>query len=66
MKMKKLFLKIEIFCAHKLLSTNLERFLRRIKSPLMCYKRELYRQLIVQNWSKWLSLNAHNFNKNKH
>ena len=35
---------------NKLRSTNLERFIRQIKSPLTRYKRELYRALIVPNW----------------
>ena len=55
--------------AIKLHSTNLERFIRRIKSPLTRYKRELYCALIVPNWSKWpkwKSLNPHNFTKNDH
>ena len=52
--------------AIKLRSTNLERFLRQIKSPLTRYKRELYRALIVPNWSKWQSLNPHNLTKNNH
>ena len=40
------------FMANKLPSTNLERFLRRIKSPLRKYYREIYRALIVPNWPK--------------
>ena len=44
--------------ANRLLLTNLERFLRRINSPLTRYKREIYRALIVPNWPKWQSLGA--------
>ena len=39
--------------ANTRLSTNLEQLLRRIKSPLTRQKREIYRALIVPNWSKW-------------
>ena len=50
--------------ANKLLSTNLERFLRRINFPLTRKLREKYRALIVPNWPKWQSLNLNNFAKN--
>ena len=44
--------------ANKLFSTNFERFLRRIKSPLTRLTLTLtYRALIVTNWPKWQSLN---------
>ena len=33
--------------------TNLERLLRRIKSPLTRLQREIYRVLIDPNWTKW-------------
>ena len=52
--------------ANKLLSTFLERFLRRIKSPLTRLEREIYRALIVSNWPKTPSLKPHNFLKNSH
>ena len=50
--------------ANKLLSTNLEQFLRVINSPLTRSKREIYRALIVPNWPKWQSLSPRNFMKN--
>ena len=43
--------------------TNLERLLRRIKSPLTCLQREIYRVLIVPNWPKWQFLQHKNFTK---
>ena len=49
--------------AKKLSSTKLEQFLRWIRLQLTRYKRELYRELIVQNWPKCQSLNPHNFTK---
>ena len=51
--------------ANKLISTNLERVLERIKSPLPRYKREIYRALIVPNWPKCQSINPHNFTKER-
>ena len=50
--------------ANKFISTNLERFLERIKSPLTRSKRKIYRALIVTNWLKCQSLNPRNFTKN--
>ena len=49
--------------ANKLPSTNLERFLRRTKSPLTRYQCNIYRALTVPNWPKWQPLNPHNFPK---
>ena len=43
--------------ANKLPSTNLERFLRRIKSLLTRLFDLIDRALIVPNWPKWQNLN---------
>ena len=51
---------------NKIPLTNLERVLRRIKSPLTCLQREIYRVLIVPNWPKWQFLQHKNFKKNNH
>ena len=51
---------------NKIPLTNLERVLRRIKSPLTCLQREIYRVLIVPNWPKWQFLQHKNFTKNNH
>ena len=49
--------------ANKLPSTNLERFLRRVKCPLSRYQHEIYPALIVPKWPKWQYLNPQNFTK---
>ena len=41
---------------NKIPLTNLERLLRRVKSPLTRLQREIYRALIVPKWPKWQSL----------
>ena len=42
---------------------NLERLLRRVKSPLTRLQREIYRALIVPKWPKWQSLQPQKFLK---
>ena len=51
---------------NKIPLTNLERLLRRVKSPLTRLQREIYRALIVPNWPKWQSLQPKKFTKNNH
>ena len=45
---------------------NLERFLRRIKSPLTRLLNEINRALVDPKRPNWLSLNPHNFKENDH